>query len=295
MKPLSKWLHFINERFNPLSYGVMLVVFVGAHYSAYRQYVGHSTNVLVIVPLAITTTLFFFRLRLFDDIKDFESDQIQHPHRPLPRGLLQPSECLRVAFISIAIELVLFSLYGRWALLSAMFATGYSLLMYKELFIRTWLRARLTTYAVTHTLIVVFISITLFTSLLNTPATQLPAHLLSFSFAGWFIFTIFEFGRKTFTSQEERSDIDSYSKIFSRFGAVTLVVVMAVIGTLLLSVGKSSATNTYYFLPTILLVATGLPYAIFNTIKLGKIYRTTTVLFIILVYATMVHIQRYVY
>ncbi len=290
MNSLHNWLQFINERFNPLPYSVMLVVFLGAHYSAYRQYALHPIHGVVVVPLVIATILFFFRLRLFDELKDFESDQIHYPHRPLPRGLLQRSDCVRVAAISIAVELALFGLYGWWALLSAMLAIGYSLLMYKEFFIRAWLRARLTTYAITHTLIVVLISITLFTVLLNVPPTHVPTHLLSFSLAGWFLFTIFEFGRKTWSSQEERTSIDSYSKIFGRFGAVAWVVGMAMVSVQLLAGGASPMAPEYYTLGLTLLVVTGFLYAVFDTIPLARIYRATTLVFIIFFYASIMRI-----
>jgi 4-hydroxybenzoate polyprenyltransferase len=182
------------------------------------------------------------------------------------------------------------SLYGWWSLASALVAIGYSLLMYKEFFVRRWLRAHLTTYAITHTLVIVFISITLFTALSNIPSTQLPMPLWSFSLGGWFIFTIFEFGRKTLSSQEERTGIDSYSKTFGRFGAVASVVAMALGGTALLSAKGLFVADMPLLRWVVVLGVLGLLYAILNTPIFAKVYRVTTMLFIIAVYATMISI-----
>src|SRR5262245_2780781 len=96
--------------------------------------------------------LFFFRLRCFDEIKDYDVDRRHNPDRPLARGLVTHRQLFR----AIAVALVL-----EWALAAALFgvhgvgllgiAQAYSLLMYREFFIGPWLRPRLTTYAVTHT------------------------------------------------------------------------------------------------------------------------------------------------
>lgn len=286
MKFFHNWLQFINERFNPLPYGLMLAVFLGAHYAVYQPYSAPPITISALIPLCIAIVLFFFRLRLFDELKDFESDQIQYPHRPLPRGLLQPSDCLRIATISITVELALFSLYGRWALLSAMGAIGYSLLMYKEFFIRSWLRAHLTTYAITHTIVVVGISITFFVALLHTSPTHVPVYLLLFSLAGWFLFTIFEFGRKTWSSREERLGIDSYSKIFGRYGAVVWVIVMAMASTTLFWKDGLFTPFSWWI---VTLGVLGLLYAICDRPIVAKIYRIATMLFIIAVYTTIIY------
>lgn len=296
MEYLHRWSQFIRERFNPIAYLVMILVFLSAHYVVHVNFLkqGVSSNVvnlLHLTPLVLAVFLFFFKLRLFDEVKDIESDALHHPERPLPRGMLGKSDILRAAFVIIILEILLFSLYGLWSLASAAIAIGYSLLMYKEFFLKKWLRAHLTLYAVTHTFVVVFISLTVFVVLLNKPLVEITPDLISFSFAGWFLFNIFEFGRKTFARQEERKDIDSYSKIFGRFGAVLLVLAMAILSIVFMDNITSSVVNSTLFLWLGVIAVVGLLYAMINQPYLAKIYRITTSLYIIFTYGTVVILQ----
>lgn len=292
MKYLRKWLYFVNERFNPLSYTAMIFVFLGAHYVLYLNFLGNNVeptflDILFLLPLALATFLFFFKLRLFDEIKDSGSDAIHHPERPLPRGILTKNDVLRVTLILIVLEIMLFSLYGFWAFVSAMIAISYSLIMYKEFFIKNWLRARLTTYAVTHTFVVVFVSLTIFVVLLGKPFTEIPRELIYFSFASWFLFNIFEFGRKTFAKDEERTGIDSYSKIFGRLGAVLLVLAMAALSIVFIGKATPPSVSNLLFLFLTMLGVVGLLYTIFDSLHFVKIYRAMTSLYIIINYGVV--------
>src|SRR3989344_6107188 len=163
MKYLNKWLQLIKERFNPVSYTAMIFVFLSAHYVLYLDLIKRteipSLGMLQLIPIVLATSLFFFKLRLFDEVKDMESDTMHHPERPLPRGILSKNEVIRVALILIVIEITLFSYYGLWAFLSAVIAASYSLIMYKEFFIKKCLRAHLTTDAVTLVIIMALLSI----------------------------------------------------------------------------------------------------------------------------------------
>jgi 4-hydroxybenzoate polyprenyltransferase len=288
MKYLYKWLWFINERFSPLTYAVMIFVFLGAHYALYLNFLNqiptsNFLGILNLLPLVVVTSFFFFKLRLLDEVKDMESDALHHPERPLPRGILSKNEVVKTAFMLMVAEIILFSFYGFWAFLCALIVVSYSLVMYKEFFIKKWLRAHLTTYAVFHTFVVVLISVTIFVSLLGKPFSEIPKEFIYFSFAGWFLFNIFEFGRKTFAKNEERKGVDSYSKIFGKLGAVLLVLPMALLSNLLL--GKAGASVIgILFLPLALVGMVGLLYATTEDLYFAKVYRSLTSLYIILAY-----------
>lgn len=288
MKYMRKWLWFINERFSPLTYAVMIFVFLGAHYALYLNFSSqirafNFLGILNLLPLVVATCLFFLKLRLLDEVKDMESDMIHHPERPLPRRILSKSEVIKTAFILMVAEIVLFGFYGFWGFLSALIVVGYSLVMYKEFFIKKWLRAHLTTYAVAHTFVVVLISVTIFVSLLGKPLSEIPKEFIYFSFAGWFLFNIFEFGRKTFAKSEERKGVDSYSKIFGKHGAVFLVLATAVLASLMLARANAS-TAGMLFLPLTIVGVAGILYATTENLYFAKVYRFLTSLYIILAY-----------
>jgi hypothetical protein len=294
MRYLHSWLQFIKERFDPISYSVMIFVFFGAHYVLYLNYVKQESTfnfalIFYLLPIALAIFIFFFKLRLFDEIKDIESDIINHPERPLPRGILRKKDILGAVAISITLEMAILSFYGLYALTSLFVAISYSLIMYKEFFVKKWLRSHLTIYAITHTFIVVLISMAIFSVLFSKSIVAIPLNMIYFSFAGWFLFNIFEFGRKTFAWQEEKKGIDSYSKIFGRFGSVLLVLVMALMSIVLIDKATSSVTiNVLLYIWLGLLGIAGLIYTIFNNYYSAKTYRFTTSLFIMITYGTLI-------
>ena len=106
--------------------------------------------------------------------------------------------------------------------------------MYNEFFIRERIRDLLTTYAVSHTVVCALLSGAVLCAATGELPWELAPDLLRFSLSCWIIFNVFEFGRKTFASSEERENVDSYSKVWGRAGAVLLLLAMVVAADYLL-------------------------------------------------------------
>jgi 4-hydroxybenzoate polyprenyltransferase len=120
---------------------------------------------------------------------------------------------------------------------------------------------------------------------------------LQIMLAGWCLFNIFEFGRKTYCTAEERPEIESYSKIFGRFGAVILVVAMGAISAYLLGTveliqgiltqdGGTARTATYAVLfgGPLMTAIVGSAYALSDHNALGAAYRAISSIVIVFVY-----------
>ena len=155
--------------------------------------------------------------------------------------------------------------------------------MYKEFFVPKLIRSHLTTYALTHTVVTVPLGLSIFAVFTHEfPWTMEPIYFY-FALCNWFVFNIFEFGRKTFTSGEEELAIESYSKVFTRYGAVCLVIGMATLALFMLYFIQNQPslmqTTLYLALATI-----GFAYAKINTAAWGKIYRRFSSGYIILFY-----------
>jgi hypothetical protein len=168
--------------------------------------------------------LYFYRLRCFDELKDHEHDRRHHPDRPLARGLVTRRHLGVVIALGLLAELGLAAgLFGLTGLFIHALAQGYSLLMYREFFLATWLRPRLTTYAVSHTFSAALLAAAL--GLLYArvdPRFVGPSTWLMLLF-NWALFNLFEFARKTWAPEEDaRQDLDSYSRRFGVAGAVLL-------------------------------------------------------------------------
>jgi len=223
-----RWSLFIKERF-PLPRHLVLLtflflanVFVTLNITL-KEF--HLQSLIGLIVIYLT----FFRLRIFDEIKDYENDKFIHPDRPLARGLIKVQEAKKMAFSLIGIECLLSSLIGLPALIGIILVTLYSLLMYKEFFMGFWLRNKLTTYALFHTIVSSLISFFIFSSISGKYFWNIPKSFLLFGLSNWMIFNVFEFGRKTFAEVEEKESIPSYSKNFGSWGAAFLVLSMALI------------------------------------------------------------------
>lgn len=303
---MGKWWQFTKERFDPLSHTFMMALFILAHFavasvglSVQDQILVQDTGLTLPVPLpielqialAIGVVAFFFKLRLYDEIKDYEIDCDINPTRPLARGLVTHNDMYKGIAFCILTEIITFSLLGKTAIVAMGIAILYSLLMYKEFFIKDIIRPHLTTYALMHTIVLTMLSSAIFCAIQHVYPWQLSRDMLFFALNCWCLFNIFEFGRKTFNTDEERENVESYSSIFGRYGAFVLVLVQAVAqGFLLFNTKLVSGAAFFYTLASFigLLILVGLLYAVLDRKPFGKIYRGMSSVYIVLVFGAIV-------
>ena len=107
-------------------------------------------DAFIIFPFMLSllgTLLFFFELRLMDELKDYDKDKIANPGRPLPRGLLTPGQVKtairNILWGMIGFSFLLFAALNVYAGICYFLLTGYLFLMYKEFFISKWLNNKL--------------------------------------------------------------------------------------------------------------------------------------------------------
>jgi len=221
-RTLVRWAAFVGERF-PLPVHLPLVLAFGGgnlvvalYGSAFQPSVGRMASILGL------TLLFFFRLRLFDELKDHDTDLTEHPERPLPRGLATSTEAKRVAAGSLILEGTIALLLGwpttaGWAL-----AAIYSLLMYREFFCGQWLRPKMELYAVTHTLVAGGMGWFIACAATYSPPWDLGPAVMAFALVNWSVFNVFEFARKTYGCDESDGRAETYSERLGPLGAVLL-------------------------------------------------------------------------
>lgn len=293
MSKTKAWCQFTKERFEPWSHMIMILVFIFAHILVVNPVKTIFATSLNDIFLLIGVTAFYFKLRLYDEVKDYELDVVINKNRPLPRGLLTHKDMYRGMVVCILVELVCFSIMGLQSVLTMTMAIIYSLLMYKEFFIAEKIRPYLTTYALVHTIVTTLLSFAIFSFLTQESVFEIIKEptLVSFAFANWLLFNIFEFGRKTFASAEERENVDTYSSLFGRVGAVILVVSQAGIAHFLALTLKGSNQAFLLWGFGILLLTLGalsVNYIISNNAKAAKRYRTFSSIYIIAFYLILI-------
>jgi 4-hydroxybenzoate polyprenyltransferase len=271
----ARWRIFQRERFPLHSHLPLILALLLAHISL----AGYSAVQLrLYIVLFFVLLSFFFRMRLFDEIKDYAVDCEKNPSRPLPRGILGVDDLRRVIFMLFGFEIVLTGIANPVFLAMLLPAQGYSFLMYREFFIGKFLRPHLTTYAVSHTVVMVLLSGLCSTCLLGCFPWQLEIRNWIFALGCFGIFNVFEFGRKTFAGAEEQPGVDSYSKIWGRSGAVFLNLSQGLLG-----LGAMGYVYPYGSLQWILggvilagLLTAGTVYIILNTATAAKAYRAVS-------------------
>lgn len=226
LKNLAAYLH---ERFPLVNMALFAILFATvftvageAQAGALGQLPGFGLSELGGI---LATISFFFRLRVFDELKDFASDAVLYPQRVLQSGRVSLGQLQWLAGLGAALELA-WSLHRGWAAtLGWVVLVTYSLLMRYEFGAPTWLRAQLLLYAISHMLIMPLVIGWLWLAYAPLSLFMVKGGLLLalLSLLGGFAF---ELARKTRTQAAEREGVDSYSKTLGYGGAIGAVVLV---------------------------------------------------------------------
>lgn len=286
-----RWLVFINERF-PIAEHCISIFFLTLANSVVACAITGSVFYIVNFCIAYTVSLlFFFRLRCFDEIKDYATDQRVNPGRPLVRGVLSVGNVKNMFLVVTLIEIALVSFIGINALVVHSVAIAYSYLMYKEFFIGKYLSPHLTTYAVSHTFVSVLVAYSIFAQMTGSAVQEFSSELLIFGLATWAIFNLFEFGRKTFSPDEERKNVPTYTTTFGIFGAILLslsqvAASVAVIGYLYHADTVFTLSDiSYYLIAASIPLIAGILFLGMKTRRSAKIFRASCAVYLIGFYA----------
>lgn len=228
----------------------------------------------------VVQLLFFFRLRLFDEIKDYSHDIKFNPTRPLARGALTIDQTKLALVVFIAIELLISGAIGRSYFFIHLLAVFYSLLMFEEFFIGTWLRPHLTTYGLVHTLVSCFSGFSGAYMFSRIDLNQVNLEVVLFFLTPWFYFNLFEFARKTFSQEEERPMVASYSGIFGIRWAWALAMSQVLLGLIFLKYLQIKNIN-YFLILSLIYFLMSLIYFFSGSIFSAKLFRNSTGLFLV--------------
>lgn len=98
----------------------------------------------------VGSLLFIVRLRLYDDVKDADTDRVENPTRPIPRGLVSVRELDVAAAVVLVVEGALIASVGALTFWCWAIAAAWSVLMRVEFFASEWLDRHMATFAISH-------------------------------------------------------------------------------------------------------------------------------------------------
>lgn len=213
---IKRFWQYQKERFSFFQNGLMITVFTfsAASYSIISRGGRGFIPPLHFLVGALTSFLFFFMLRVFDEFKDADDDARFRPYRPVPRGLITLGELGWIGLIAVLLQIIFNLLTMPMMLLPALIVLLYMGFMRVEFFISGWLRKHPIAYMLSHMLIMPLIDF--YTTGLDwinrrhTPSDGLWFFLLVTFFNGMVI----EIGRKIRSREAEETGVETYSSLW---------------------------------------------------------------------------------
>lgn len=254
------WL-YLGQRFPLFRHGILIFSYFSAN-QFLAQAVTRGDAPMVYDGASVLNFLLlfclFFHLRVFDEHKDRASDVAAYPDRYLTRGVFTYAELWRLGLAAIAVEAVLAIVAGPAAVVTWLVVLGWSLLMYREYFVREWLRRHIFVYAVTHTTIMFGFDLLIWSVTTGRWLWEVDGLYVIYALNGVFVAFTFEFARKIRVPEDEHAQVDSYSKYLGPFGAAWLVLgVMAGATLCTVIVGRRLGFPPVFFVLLAVLLAVG--------------------------------------
>lgn len=177
---------------------------------------------------AFTVFAFLLWLRIADDLKDFETDQVLFPERPLPSGRVKKKDVIIICAIVQVITILLNILYmNNIVFFVILYVYGY--LMSKWFFQKSKIQPSLPLALVTHNPVQMFINLYIisFTCIkYSLSAFSLTTVMALFTL--YFPALIWEIARKIKAPKDE-NDYVTYSKLFGYKKATRFILIITIV------------------------------------------------------------------
>lgn len=226
---LKRIYAYSKERFNLWQFIPLSLILSGVLAAGTQVYLSQKFSIAPLSLSAGALFLFFLRLRIFDEFKDYDHDLQYYSHRPVPRGLISKKELIEILIPSIILEFVIAFISGRDGIILFALSFGYSLLMLKEFYIRNWIRARFATYIASHE--VLLFPLFFYLCAINgfkLIFINIPFFWFLVIYVGSFMFLL-EIARKVRPEDLEVASKDTYTAQYGIRGASILLLAISAI------------------------------------------------------------------
>ena len=215
-----------------------------------------------IVALFIIIFMFFLQLRITDEFKDYEEDLKYRAYRPVQRGIITLKALGKIGIATVIIQIILAYIIDFKIIYFMIIVWFYMFLMAKEFFIKEWLTKRILIYALSHVVIMIFITLVI------VNATQYivlgeAENIIKFGALQWYrhnidialipLFTlnylngiVLEIGRKTRRADEEEHGVQTYSKLWGKKKAAVILSLLFAVEYFLVILGLSYTYEKYF-------------------------------------------------
>ena len=255
-----------------------------------------------IVALFIIIFMFFLQLRITDEFKDYEEDLKYRAYRPVQRGIISLKALGKIGIATVIIQIVFAHAINPKIIYYMALVWIYMFLMAKEFFIKKWLTKRILIYALSHVVIMIFITLVIVNAaqyivlgeaenIFKFVALQWYRHNIDIALIPLFTLNylngiVLEIGRKTRRADEEEHGVQTYSKLWGKKKAAVILSLLFAVEYFLVILGLSYTYEKYFLFSGLVLLAI-LIVSIYFMIKFlkkdlsGKIVESVSGLWII--------------
>ena len=254
-----------------------------------------------LLPLFIIIFMFFFQLRITDEFKDYEEDLKYRSYRPVQRGVISLKTLRKIGIATVIVQIILAHIINPKLIYFMLLVWIYMFLMTKEFFIKNWLTEKILIYALSHVVIMIFITLVIVKGtgyilqdhfsetlylLLEKYQKNIFIGLIPLFALNYLNGIVLEIGRKTRRADEEEHGVQTYSKLWGRKKAVIILSLLFIIEYLLVILGLTHTYKEYFFFGELTLLVI-LIVSIYFMVKFlkkdlsGKIVETVSGLWII--------------
>lgn len=223
-----------------------------------------------IVALFIIIFMFFLQLRITDEFKDYEEDLKYRAYRPVQRGVVTLKALGKIGIATVIIQIILAYIIDFKIIYFMIIVWFYMFLMAKEFFIKEWLTKRILIYALSHVVIMIFITLVIVNAtqyivlgeaenIFKFVALQRYRHNIDIALIPLFTLNylngiVLEIGRKTRRADEEEHGVQTYSKLWGKKKAVVILSLLFAVEYFLVILGLSYTYEKYFLFSGLVLL-----------------------------------------
>ena len=223
-----------------------------------------------IVALFIIIFMFFLQLRITDEFKDYEEDLKYRAYRPVQRGVITLKALGKIGIATVIIQIILAYVIDFKIIYFMIIVWFYMFLMAKEFFIKEWLTKRILIYALSHVVIMIFITLVIVNAtqyivlgeaenIFKFVALQWYRHNIDIALIPLFTLNylngiVLEIGRKTRRADEEEHGVQTYSKLWGKKKAVVILSLLFAAEYFLVILGLSYTYEKYFLFSGLVLL-----------------------------------------
>ena len=193
--------------------------------------VGVKSSLPAIISALFLSIFYLLHIRIGDEHRDFEHDNLHHKNRPIQKGLISLNDLERVDVFAITLFILLLVFFGLGAFVFGLFMLAFTYVAKKEFFLAEKLRSYFFLYNFINLIQTALLQVLIYIIFAGKlPLTYLVAFHFTFTFIGTLIF---EFIRKIYIPGTDGTGKDTYTWYLGFDKAIVVYTIMAFLNLLL--------------------------------------------------------------